>query len=42
MRLGAGLIAMGHPEDVDIAAEVGSSSCVPILRGETFVEHRGR
>ncbi|CCQ16800.1 Phosphosulfolactate phosphohydrolase [Rhodococcus sp. AW25M09] len=35
---GRELDAMGHPEDVSIAAEVGSSSCVPVLRGGVFVD----
>ncbi|MGV8870937.1 MAG: 2-phosphosulfolactate phosphatase [Rhodococcus sp. (in: high G+C Gram-positive bacteria)] len=35
---GRELNAMGHPEDVMIAAEVGSSSCVPVLRGGMFVD----
>ncbi|OZE29003.1 2-phosphosulfolactate phosphatase [Rhodococcus sp. 05-2254-6] len=32
------LAGMGHLEDVDIAAEVDSSSSVPILRGGVFVD----
>lgn len=35
---GRELDAMGHPEDVMIAAEVGSSSCVPVLRGGVFTD----
>lgn len=35
---GQELIAMGHPEDVVIAAETGSSDCVPIVRDGMFVD----
>ncbi|QII01007.1 2-phosphosulfolactate phosphatase [Rhodococcoides fascians A21d2] len=35
---GQELNAMGHPEDVVIAAETGSSGCVPILRDGMFVD----
>ncbi|OZD09288.1 2-phosphosulfolactate phosphatase [Rhodococcus sp. 06-235-1A] len=35
---GRELEAMGHPEDVAIAAETGSSSCVPVLRDGVFVD----
>lgn len=35
---GQELNAMGHPEDVAIAAEIGSSHCVPILRDGMFVD----
>lgn len=35
---GRELDAMGHPEDVAIAAEIDSSSCVPVLRDGMFVD----
>ncbi|MFI8567192.1 2-phosphosulfolactate phosphatase [Rhodococcus sp. NPDC078407] len=35
---GQELAAMGHPEDVTIAAEIGSSTCVPLLRDHMFVD----
>ena len=33
---GRELIAYGYPEDVEVAAEVGSSEAVPVLSGESF------
>ena len=35
---GRELDALGHPEDVTIAAEIGSSCCVPVLRGGMFAD----
>ena len=35
---GQELIGAGYRGDVDIAAEVGTSRCVPVLRGDVFLD----
>jgi 2-phosphosulfolactate phosphatase len=35
---GLELVQGGHAVDVEIAAEVGTSRCVPVLRGEVFLD----